>query len=182
MKTTLEQGRVNAEMCGSRYDAAYCECLIAGVPHTVDLTLVPGYSSLHHMADVPMAAAIEAIGGKDYPTIAAAKKAATAAMIASLRGRPTIRLVFRTGALASRWRAQNEDEAIRLVRLALPSHMARSVASVDFNGWHKARDGRQTANYALTESGSTWGYIRMWADSMSEPDADFEVGEIRCCL
>lgn len=181
IKTSIEQGRINAELYGATYDGSYCECVIGGEAHTVDLALIAGHSSLDHMADVPMAAAIEAIGGKEFASVKEAKKAAESAMTASLRGRPTIRLTFSRGTLAARWRADNEARALEAVRRALPGHMKHStVAKVPAFDWYPSQDGRMTVAFTLTEDRyGTWGDVRVWADDICEPDTDIEVGEIR---
>ncbi len=170
MKKSIERGRFEAEFLGGRFSGAYCEATIGGVPHTVDFRLVEGYSSRDHMADVPLAAMVEAVGGQEFATAKALRHAAFVAGSRSMKATaPRIDATVEPGTLAARWRRVNLEAA-----RAKAGGDGYTLSGYDIT----TRDGVTTARFDAVwdapGSRGCPGSVRVSTeDSLEEPDAEW---------
>lgn len=184
MAKSIEGGRFEAEFLGGRFDGAYCECLVSGQPHTVDLWLVAGHSRRDHMADVSLAGIVEAIGGHEFATVAAVRRAAGAGARLAWRQRlghpatgPRIDMTIEPGTLAARWRRLNIEAA----KEAASSCNWTVTGLMHEAFWPKPRDGKTILTFTVRSGGEGGHYLDdcpgrvdiSTSDRLDEPDAEW---------
>jgi len=176
-RVSIDEGRINAEMYGATYRAAYAETVVAGVPHIVDAKLVEGYSSLDHMADVPLASIVRRAGEMEYQTVAGAKSDLAKAGRKSLAGAPRIDVTLTPGSLCQRWQSDNAASADRLAAKAAGHgvYLTREYRK------EKGGDDCLCRQYSIRLDGCHVGGVCLWtpADDYDAPDCDWTVGECR---
>ena len=176
MKESIESGKMKAELCGATYDRAYCECLIGGHPHIADFLLVPGWSSLDHMADVPLSAMVERASGGNFPTARKFRAVVGRAGREALAGGPQIDITLTPGRLCYRWQKEN---------IARCDEEAKKIdSSAKRTSLRSDEDGSAEAVYTLYDfagSSSPLAVARCYArtKNISEPDAEWEFSKIR---
>ena len=175
-RISIERGRALAHLTHAGLREAYCEVTIAGKPHILDARLVEGYSSLDHMADVPLAAIVREVSGQDYATEAAFRKAASKAQRAALKGGPRIDYTLTPGTLRERFfgevmeslRAAVKGRDSRVTGMSLPSLYDISPQSHERIVY--VRDGEVRVSVRVSHEDG-YSYRQIWAaGGVSNPE------------